>query len=127
MNTFELAKEFIASQRYQVLEEDGNDCHIAFRFQLNTIHFWGNPDDEHFFFMSLPNFAEVTQDNIALVKERCHDVNREVKMVKLYTINDVVLAAAEVYYLTEEDFRFQIKNALGHLVAAKVIYNKLDE
>jgi hypothetical protein len=61
------------------------------------------------------------------VKEKCHEVNREVKLAKLYTINDVVLAATEVYYLAEEDFMFQIKNALGHLVAAKVMFNQLGE
>lgn len=39
MNTFELAKAFLASHRYQILDEDSSDGHIAFRFQMNTIHF----------------------------------------------------------------------------------------
>lgn len=127
MGTFELAKEFIANQRYQVLDEDGTDGHIAFRYQMNTIHFWGNPDDEHFFFMTLPNFTDVTEDNLSQVKENCHQVNREAKLVKLYILNDVILVASEVYYLAEDDFKFQMKNALKHLVAAKVMYKKLEE
>ena len=85
MSTFELAKEFIASQRYQMLDEDGADDHIAFRFQMNTIHFWGNSEDEHFFFMTLPNFADVTEGNIAQVKEKCHQINKEMKMVKMFS------------------------------------------
>ena len=116
MNTFELAKAFLASHRYQILDEDSSDGHIAFRFQINTIHFWGNPDDEHFFFMTLPNFTDVTDENIA-----------QAKLVKLYILNDVVLAAAEVYYMAEEDFNFQMKNALKHLVVAKTMYKKLEE
>lgn len=127
MSTFELAKDFIASQRYHILDEDPSDGHIAFRFQMNTIHFWGNPEDEHFFFMTLPNFTDVTEDNIAQVKENCHQINKEAKLVKLYILNDVILAAAEVYYLADEDFKFQMRNALKHLVAAKVTYKKLEE
>lgn len=127
MSTFELAKEFIVSKRYQRLDEDGAEDHIAFRFQMNTIHFWGNSEDEHFFFMTLPNFTDVTEENIAQVKENCHQINKEAKLVKLYVLNDVILAAAEVYYLTEDDFKFQMLNALKHLVAAKVMYKKLDE
>lgn len=127
MSTFELAKEFIASQRYQMLEEDSSDGRITFCFQMNTIHFWGNSGDEHFFFMTLPNFTDVTEENIAQVKENCHQINKEAKLVKLYVLNDLILAAAEVYYLAENYFKFQMLNALKHLVAAKVMYKKLDE
>lgn len=127
MSTFELAKELIASRRYQILDEDSSDGHIAFRFQMNTIHFWGNSEDENFFFMTLPNFTDVTEENIAQVKENCHQINKEAKLVKLYVLNDVILAAAEVYYIAEDDFKFQMLNALKLLVAAKVMYKKLDE
>lgn len=127
MNAFDLAKDFIRRQSYQILNEDSSDGHIAFRFQMNTIHFWGNTDDEHFFFMTLPNFADVDEKNIAQVKENCHQINKEAKLVKLYVLNDVILAATEIYYLAEDDFKFQMLNALKHLIAAKVMYKKLDE
>ncbi len=127
MDTFELAKKFISAQRYRILDEDKEDGHIAFRYQMNTIHFWGKPDDEQFFFMTLPGFVDVTEENIAQVKENCHQINKEAKLVKLYVLNDVILAAAEVYFLAEGDFMFQMKTALKHLVAAKVMYKKLEE
>ena len=120
MKTFELAKKFITNQQYRILEADNTDGHIVFRFQVN-------PDDEKFFFMTLPSFADVTEENIAQVKENCHQINEEVKLVKLYVLDDVILAAAEVYYMAAKDFEFQMKNALKHLVAAKVMYKKLDE
>lgn len=127
MSTFELAKNFIAAQRYQIIEEDPSDGHISFRFQMNTIHIWANFNDEHFFFMTLPNFTDVTPENMAQVKENCHQINKEAKLIKFYILDDVILASAEIYYLAEEDFKFQIMNALRHLVAAKVMYRKLEE
>ena len=126
MNTFELAKKIIVRQQYRIMDEDSTNGHIAFRFQMNTIHFWGNPDDEHFFIITLPNFTDVTEANIAQVKENCHQVNKEAKVVKLYVLNDVILATVEACYLAEEDFEFQIANALKHLVTAKVMYKNLD-
>ena len=54
-------------------------------------------------------------------------ISEDAKNIKSYVLNDVILAAAEVYYLAEDDFKFQMLNALKHLVAAKVMYKKLDE
>lgn len=127
MSTFELAKDYILDHRYQIRDEDSVKGHIAFRYQLNVIHFWGNPNDEKFFFMTLPKFADVTEENIAQVKDNCHEVNKQAKLVKMYILNGVILAAAEVYYLQKEDFDFQMQNSLKHLVAAKVMYRQLDE
>jgi hypothetical protein len=51
----------------------------------------------------------------------------QMKQVKLYILNDVILAAAELYFMEQEDFNFQMKIALQHLVSAKVMYGKLDK
>lgn len=126
MNTFELAKECIKNLQYQILEEDCEDGYIAFRYQMNTMHFWANNDD-HFFFVTLPNFVDITSENIEQVIENCHEVNKAVKLVKLYVLNTVILASAEMFYLEEEDFRFQLNNALKLLVEAKVKYKRLNE
>lgn len=126
MNTFDYAKEFISSKRYQILDEDMSSGHIAFRYQMNTIHFWANSEDIDFFIMTLPNFADVTEENLSQVKEICHQVNKDAKLIKLYLLNDVILASAEVYYLAKDDFDLQMKNALRHLVAGKVMYKKIE-
>ena len=44
--------------------------------------------------------------------------------MKLYALNDSVLFSVEAYYLAKDDFKFQMTNALKHLVAAKVMYKK---
>lgn len=127
MDTFDLAKEYISSKRYQIMNDDRSSGHIAFRYQMNTIHFWANSEDTDFFIMTLPNFADVTKDNVSQVKEICHQVNKDAKLIKLYLLNDVILASAEVYYLAKDDFDFQINNALRHLVAGKVMYKNIEQ
>lgn len=126
MDTFDLAKEYISSKRYQIMNDDRSSGHIAFRYQMNTIHFWANSEDTDFFIMTLSNFADVTKDNVSQVKEICHQVNKDAKLIKLYLLNDVILASAEVYYLAKDDFEFQMQNALRHLVAGKVMYKKIE-
>ena len=127
MDTFDLAKEFISNKRYRIMDEDKESGHIAFRYQMNTIHFWANSENTNFFIMTLPNFADVTKGNISQVKEICHQVNKDAKLIKLYLLNDVILASAEVYYLAKDDFDFQMNNALRHLVAGKVMYKKIEQ
>lgn len=127
MSTFELAKRFIIDRKYQIVDEDNAAGYIAFRFQLNTIRFWANGDDDHFFFLTLPGFTGVTAENMVQVKEKCHQINKDAKLVKLYIMHDIIWAAAELYYLAKKDFDFQMLNALKHLVAAKVMYKKLEE
>ena len=127
MNTFELAKEYIEDKHFQIITEDASDEHISFRYQLNTIHFWGDSDFRNYFFMTLPDFDEVTEQNVDCIKELCYLVSKEAKMVKLYVVDNIILASAELYYLTCEDFRFQLQNALNHLIAAKLMYKRLKD
>ncbi len=127
MNTYELAKKFIAGQRYRVCYEECSEGCIVFRYQMNTMHIFVNTEDEHFLFMTLLNFTDVTKENLEQVEENCHQLNKETKLVKFYVMNDMILATVEAYYLAEEDFNFQMMNALKHLVEAKVMYKKLYE
>ncbi len=124
MECIEFARNYISDYGFRVL--DDGDGHLAFRYQMNIIHFFCNSDEENFFVMTLSIFEKVTAANIGVAKELCHKINAEKKQVKLYVMKDVVLAAAEVYFLAEEDFQLQMKKALQNLVSAKVMYcNKL--
>ena len=58
---------------------------------------------------------------------RCHKLNEQMKQVKFYTVNDVVIAASEFYYLAEDDLSFQINQAMNSLIAAKVNYKKIEK
>ena len=119
---YELLRKVVEDGKYKVLEDDGE--HIIIRYQLNSIHLCPSSDDDRFVSILLPNFAEVTEDNYADVVTQCHKLNEQMKQVKLYTVNDVIIAAAEFYYQGKKDLAYQVQIGLSSVVAAKVSYNK---
>ena len=122
--TYNLVKEIIESWKYKVLEDDGE--HIIIRYQMNVIHICPNEEDETFVSILLPNFDDVTDENYSEIVMRCHKLNEKLKQIKLYTVNDVIIAASEFFYMEKEDLAFQMKLALSNLIAAKVSYRSLD-
>ena len=122
--TYNLIKEIVESWKYKVVEDDGE--HIIIRYQMNIIHICPDEEDETFVSLMLTNFDDVTDENYTEVVMRCHKLNEKLKQVKLYTINDVIVAASEFFYMEKEDLAFQMKLALTSLVKAKVSYHSLD-
>ena len=123
--SYELIKKIISEQRYMIVEDDGEG--FVIRYQMNAIRICPNSEDDTFVSVVLSNFAVVTEENFAEVVMRCHKLNEQMKQVKFYTVNDVVIAAFEFYYLEKNDLSFQIKQALNSLIAAKVNYKKLEK
>lgn len=121
---YELIKKIIEDGKYKVLEDDGE--HITIRYQLNVLHISPSLGDDNFVSVLLPNFADVTEENFAEVVMRCHKLNEQMKQVKLYTINDVIIAASEFYYMEEDDLAYQLKLSLSSVIAAKVNYRKFE-
>ena len=117
-------KNYEAEGKYKIQEEDGEQ--ITIRYQLKSIHIFPSSDDDQFVSVLLPNFADVTEESYIDVVMRCHKLNEQMKQVKLYTINDVLIASAEFYYMEENDLAYQLKIALNSVVAAKVNYRKLE-
>lgn len=122
--TYNLVKEIIQSWKYKVVEDDGE--HIIIRYQMNVIHICPKEEDETFVSILLPNFDDVTNENYSEIVMRCHHLNEKLKQVKFYTINDVIIAASEFFYMEKEDLAFQIRLALNNLIAAKVSYRSFD-
>jgi len=119
---YDLLKKVVGDAKYKVLEDDGEQ--IIIRYQLNSIHLCPSSDDDRFVSILLPNFAKVSEENYADVVMRCHKLNEQMKQVKLYTINDVIIAAAEFYYQEKKDLAYQVKIGLSSVIAAKVSYHK---
>ena len=122
--SYNLVKEIIQSWKYKIVEDDGE--HIIIRYQMNIIHICPNEEDATFVSILLPNFDDVTDENYSEIVMRCHRLNEKLKQVKFYTINDVIIAASEFFYMEKEDLEFQMRVALSNLVAAKVSYRCLD-
>lgn len=121
---YEAIKKVLEEGKYKIQEDDGEQ--ITIRYQLKSIHIFPSSDDDQFISVLLPNFADVTEESYADVVMRCHKLNEQMKQVKLYTINDVLIASAEFYYMEEKDLAYQLKIALNSVVAAKVNYRKLE-
>ena len=119
--TYILIKELIESWKYKVVEDDGEQ--IIIRYQMNTIHFCPNSGDETFVSVILPNFDDVNEDNYSKV------VMPEDERVRsnTYTIDDVIIAASEFFYMEKEDLEFQMKLSLKNLIEAKVSYRNFDK
>lgn len=117
-------KEIIQSWKFKVVEDDGE--HIIIRYQMNVIHIIPNEEDKTFVSVLLPNFDDITDENYSEIVMRCHRLNEKLKQVKFYTINDVIIASSEFFYMEKEDLEFQMRLALNNLIAAKVSYRSLD-
>lgn len=122
--TYNLLKEIIQSWKYKVVEDDGE--HIIIRYQMNVIHICPNEEDETFVSVLLPNFDDITDENYSEIVMRCHRLNEKLKQVKFYTTNDVIIVSSEFFYMEKEDLEFQMRLALGNLIAAKVSYRCLN-
>lgn len=120
----ELIKKVLEDGNYKVVEE--NEEQITIRYQMNQLHIFPSSEDDQFVTVLLPNFAEVTEENFAEVVMRCHKINEQMKQVKLYTLNEIIIAAAEFYYMEEADLAYQLRIALNGVVAAKVNYRNLE-
>lgn len=123
--SYKLIKKIISEQKYKLVEDDGES--FVIRYQMNAIRICPNSEDDTFVSVVLSNFAVVTVENFAEIVMRCHKLNEQMKQVKFYTVNDVVIAAFEFYYLEGGDLSFQIRQALDGLIAAKVNYKKLEQ
>lgn len=119
----ELVKKIIADRKYKVLEDDGEN--VVIKYQINVIHFFLSSEDDSFVSVLLPGLDNVTDDNYAEVVMKCHKLNEDMKQIKLYTVNDMVLVASEFFYMEEKDLAFQISKSLDGLISAKVSYRKL--
>ena len=123
--TYELINEIISEHKYKVLDDDGD--HIAIRYQFHTIHIFPNPEDENFVSIVLSGFGELIQEDFATMLVRCNKLNEQLKQVKFYITNDMVIASSEFFYRKKEDLAFQIQKSLLSLMASGVRFRKMSE
>lgn len=119
---YEQIKKVIENCKYKVLDDEGGL--ITIRYQLNPIIIYPSPGDDHFVSILLPVFVDVSEDNFEEVIMLCNHLNEQMKQVKIYTINNIIIAAAEFYYQGKKDLVFQIKNGLNGVISAKNSYDK---
>ncbi len=60
---------------------------IAFKYEGINFLYFNDPDDEQYFRLMMPAIFEVTEDNEDTVMRVMNDVNGNIKVVKLYTMD----------------------------------------
>lgn len=118
MKSIDFARQFIADKGFAVKEEN-EDC-LVFNYQTNSVQFWWDADEENYFMLTIPFFFEIKSDQAESAKSICAELTTQVRQVKLYVVHSVIVAAAEIYFMGEDDFKFQMEHALENLICAKV-------
>ena len=77
--------EYLKSQGLMPRIDEDND--IVFKYQMLNFIFFNNDDDEQYFRLMMPAIFEVTEDNEEMILQAMNDVNGNIKVVKLYTMD----------------------------------------
>ena len=74
------------------VDDDGD---IIFKYQMLTFIYFENDEDEKFFRLALPGIYDVTEDNRISVLEAANEVNKRLKVAKVFIPNNDVWVSAE--------------------------------
>ena len=94
MKTSEMVFDYLKEQGLCPKFDEDND--IVFKYQMLTYLYFNNDnDDKQFFRLAVPSIFEVTDENRVAVLEAMNEVNKMVKVVKLFILRDDVWATTE--------------------------------
>lgn len=98
---------------------------IMLRYQLKTLFFLVNDDDEeNFVNIILPQFAEIDDGEETLYLAACNKVTRGTRMVKVYVDQTFknITASCEFYYANDESLEFNLQKSLSILAIIRTLY-----
>lgn len=98
---------------------------IMLRYQLKTLFFLVNDDDEeNFVNVILPQFAEIDDGEETLYLAACNKVTRGTRMVKVYVDQTFknITASCEFYYANDESLEFNLQKSLSILSIIRTLY-----
>jgi len=100
----ELYYEFLQAEGYVPHYDPDGD--IVFKSEGMTFLLFASEDDEEYFRMSLPNFwpIESSEERQRVLAAACR-VNAELKVVKVYPVDDNVWASVELLFGSPEEFK----------------------
>ena len=83
MNLTKLMIDFLAEEGFRPHETEFG---IAFKSEGFNFLFFKDDEDEQYFRLMMPAIFEVTEDNEDMILKAMNDVNGNIKVVKLYTM-----------------------------------------
>lgn len=110
---------------------------IAFKFEGFNFLYFKDEDDEQYFRLMMPAIFEVTEDNEDTIMRAMNDVNGNIKVVKLYTMDledeegnpeRNVWVAFEILADTTPELTDIVPRAISLLQGARIAFlSKLEE
>ena len=111
---------------------------IAFKYEGINFLYFNDPEDEQYFRLMMPAIFEVTEDNEETIMRVMNDVNGNIKVVKLYTMDmenedgkgkeTSVWVAFEILADSTPELPDIVPRAIGLLKGARVAFlAKLEE
>lgn len=125
MKTSELVFNYLKEQGLCPKYDEDND--IVFKYQMLTFIFFNSDEDGIFFRLSLPSIYDVTDENRVAVLEAMNEVNKMVKVVKLFIPNDDVWASTEITMDSTPVLDDMVPHLLNILIGArKIFYDQIE-
>jgi hypothetical protein len=135
MNLTKLIFDFLAEEGFRPHETEFG---IAFKSEGFNFLFFKDDEDEQYFRLMMPAIFEVTEDNEETIMRVMNDVNGNIKVVKLYTMDmesedgkskeTSVWVAFEILADSTPELSDIVPRAIGLLKGARVAFlAKLEE
>ena len=125
MKTSELVFNYLKEQGLCPKYDEDND--IVFKYQMLTFVFFNSDEDGIFFRLCLPGIYDVTDENRVAVLEAMNEVNKMVKVVKLFIPNDDVWASTEITMDSTPVLDDMVPHLLNILIGArKIFYDQIE-
>lgn len=124
MTKKEMIMEAIESLGYKPDVDGDGDVYV--RYQMKTIYFVSDQEDEQYVSAIFPQFSEVKDGEEVITLATCNKVSREVKLVKVYIDQSLknVSASCEFFYTDMESMKNNVKYALSILGRVRSAYNR---
>ena len=128
MDLNKLMIDFLAEEGFRPHETEFG---IAFKFEGFNFLYFKDSEDEQYFRLMMPAIFEVTEDNEDMILKAMNDVNGNIKVVKLYTMDmadeegkkDVsVWVAFEILADTTPELADFVPRALSLLQGARMAF-----
>ena len=134
MDLNKLMINFLAEEGFRPHETEFG---IAFKYEGFNFLYFKDEDDEQYFRLMMPAIFEVTEDNEDMILKAMNEVNSNIKVVKLYTMDmededgkkDVnVWVAFEILADTTPELGDIVPRAIALLQGARIAFlAKLEE
>ena len=94
MRTEDLVKEFLSTEGYRYDIDGDGDIH--FKYEGINLFFTVEKEDQSFFRLIMPNIYEL-EGNRLKVLEAINTVNRDLKVMKAFLVNDRLWLSVEIF------------------------------